>query len=73
MGCQIEDPEALLADHDVVFVATGRNWPCDQWREGRGFQVAMGRHEEVEFSWALNRLMVLTSWNIRSLEDNYDG
>lgn len=19
---------------DVVFVATGRNWPCDQWREG---------------------------------------
>lgn len=47
MGCQIEDPEALLADHDVVFVATGRNWPCDQWREGRGFQVAMGRHEEA--------------------------
>jgi len=47
MGCQIEDPEALLADHDVVFVATGRNWPCDQWREGHGFQVAMGRHEEA--------------------------
>ncbi|CAL1171826.1 unnamed protein product [Cladocopium goreaui] len=47
MGCQIDDPEALLADHDVVFVATGRNWPCDEWRGGHGFEVSLGRCEEA--------------------------
>ena len=26
--------QVLLADHDVVFVATGRSWPCDDWRRG---------------------------------------
>ncbi|CAE8604331.1 unnamed protein product, partial [Polarella glacialis] len=36
----------LLADHDVVFVATGRNWPGDAWRRGRGLQVNVGRTEE---------------------------
>lgn len=47
MGSQIDHPEALLADHDVVFVATGRNWPTDTWRQGHGFQVSVGHHEEA--------------------------
>lgn len=47
LGVEVEDPEALLASHDVVFVATGRHWPTAAWRLGRGLELSEGRSEEA--------------------------
>eukprot|EP00931_Biecheleriopsis_adriatica_P118814 TRINITY_DN94131_c0_g1_i1.p1 TRINITY_DN94131_c0_g1~~TRINITY_DN94131_c0_g1_i1.p1 ORF type:complete len:710 (+),score=137.03 TRINITY_DN94131_c0_g1_i1:152-2281(+) len=47
LGKRIDGAEALIADHDVVFVATGRGWPDDEWRRGNGMQVSVGRTEEA--------------------------
>ncbi|CAE7308843.1 unnamed protein product [Symbiodinium microadriaticum] len=47
LGHSVEDPEALLADHDVVIVATGRSWPGEEWRRGRGFQLTVGEQDEA--------------------------
>eukprot|EP00930_Biecheleria_cincta_P068695 TRINITY_DN5642_c0_g1_i1.p1 TRINITY_DN5642_c0_g1~~TRINITY_DN5642_c0_g1_i1.p1 ORF type:complete len:696 (-),score=80.27 TRINITY_DN5642_c0_g1_i1:80-2167(-) len=47
LGQTIHEPESLLADHDVVFVASGRRWPGDDWRQDRGLQVNVGKTEEA--------------------------
>ncbi|CAE7192766.1 unnamed protein product [Symbiodinium pilosum] len=47
LGKVVEDPEVLLADHDVVFVATGRSWPGEGWRRGHGFELAVGQSDEA--------------------------
>lgn len=47
LGQGIHGPESLLADHDVVFVASGRRWPGDDWRQARGLQVNVGKTEEA--------------------------
>lgn len=47
LGHSVEDPEALLADHDVVIVATGRSWPGEEWRRGRDFQLTVGEQDEA--------------------------
>lgn len=47
LGESIDAPESLLEDHDVVFVATGRSFPSDGWRESMGMQVITGRSDEA--------------------------
>jgi len=45
LGDAVPAPEELLKDHDVVFVATGRGFPSEEWRQERGMQVRVGRTE----------------------------
>mmetsp|Transcript_101208 Transcript_101208/g.179746 ORF Transcript_101208/g.179746 Transcript_101208/m.179746 type:complete len:735 (+) Transcript_101208:99-2303(+) len=47
LGEGVEEPEDLIEEHDVVFVATGRHWPGEEWRRGRGLQVSVGKEEEA--------------------------
>eukprot|EP00929_Paragymnodinium_shiwhaense_P054301 TRINITY_DN27200_c0_g1_i1.p1 TRINITY_DN27200_c0_g1~~TRINITY_DN27200_c0_g1_i1.p1 ORF type:complete len:641 (+),score=122.38 TRINITY_DN27200_c0_g1_i1:161-2083(+) len=47
LGEGVEAPEKLLEEFDVVFAATGRRFPDDDWRRSQGMQMRIGQTDEA--------------------------
>merc|ERR1711937_601431 len=47
MGEVVPQPEALLEDHDVVVVASGKTGLTDEWRAANGMEMRIGRSDDA--------------------------